>query len=129
MSDPNALVVVIGGFVFGLVLGSWLTACVHRLPRRLDLISDRSRCPSCGTEILARHNLPLVGWLVLRGHCHSCRASIPARYPLIELACGITGVILALLDWRLAVVAALALLIVPALVSLATRSPRDGAGR
>jgi leader peptidase (prepilin peptidase)/N-methyltransferase len=49
-------------------------------------VAPRSRCPSCGAQIAARDNVPVVSWLVLRGRCRSCGVRIPGRYPLIELA-------------------------------------------
>ena len=122
MAPGSALLTALGGGIFGLVVGSWLTAVAHRLPRRLDLISDRSRCPSCATQISSRDNVPLLGWMMLRGRCRSCAARIPARYPAIELAGGIIGALAALWNWPVAVMAALALLIIPSLISLGTRT-------
>jgi len=70
----------------GLVFGSFLTVAIHRLPRGESLVSPRSRCPSCGTQILARDNVPVVSWVVLRGRCRTCGARISPVYPLTELA-------------------------------------------
>lgn len=75
-------------FVVGAVLGSFATALAHRLPRGENWVSDRSRCPSCGHEIKARDNVPIVSWLALRGRCRHCGEKISARYPLAELALG-----------------------------------------
>jgi leader peptidase (prepilin peptidase)/N-methyltransferase len=71
---------------FGLVVGSFMTVAVHRLPRRESLVSPRSRCPSCGAEIGARDNIPVLSWLLLRGRCRRCESRIPVDYPLLELA-------------------------------------------
>lgn len=119
--SASQVIALAGGLLLGLVLGSWLTACAHRIPRRIDVVSDRSRCPDCDTVILARDNLPLVGWLRLRGRCRACGGRIPARYPLIELACGLCGAGLALWSWQAAVLVALAVVILPTVVSLLTR--------
>jgi leader peptidase (prepilin peptidase)/N-methyltransferase len=73
--------------VLGLVIGSFLTVVIYRVPRGLSIVSPRSACPSCGTPIRKRDNVPVVSWLLLRGRCPICRASISARYPLVELAC------------------------------------------
>jgi leader peptidase (prepilin peptidase) / N-methyltransferase len=73
---------------FGLIFGSFLTVAVYRLPRGESLVRPRSRCPSCGTQIRARDNVPVVSWLLLRGRCRSCGARISAIYPLLELAGG-----------------------------------------
>ena len=75
--------------VFGLIVGSFVNVIVHRLPRGESLVSPRSHCPACGAEILARDNVPVVSWLLLRGRCRVCRAGISSRYPILELANGI----------------------------------------
>jgi leader peptidase (prepilin peptidase) / N-methyltransferase len=54
-----------------------------------NLMVPRSRCPHCGHPITALENVPVVSWLLLRGRCSACRATISARYPLIELASGL----------------------------------------
>ena len=70
----------------GLVFGSFLTVAIHRLPRGESLVSPRSRCPSCGAQILARDNVPVLSWVLLRGRCRACGAPISSMYPLTELA-------------------------------------------
>jgi leader peptidase (prepilin peptidase)/N-methyltransferase len=54
-----------------------------------DLIRPRSACLSCKTPIKVRHNLPVLGWLWLRGRCAACQAVIPARYPVVEAGTGL----------------------------------------
>lgn len=76
-------------FVLGLMLGSFLNVVIYRLPRRQSVVHPGSRCPSCGTPIRLRDNVPLVSYLVLRGRCRACGARIPPRYPLVELAGGL----------------------------------------
>lgn len=78
----------VGATLFGLVLGSFLNVVVYRVPRRESIVWPGSRCPRCGHDIRWYDNLPLVGWLVLRGRCRDCGAAISRRYPLIE---GLTG--------------------------------------
>ncbi|HSI81331.1 MAG TPA: prepilin peptidase [Solirubrobacterales bacterium] len=75
-------------FPAGLILGSFLTALAHRLPRGESFVAGRSRCPACGARIAAYDNIPVVSWLLLRGRCRSCDERIPARYPLTELGLG-----------------------------------------
>ena len=65
--------------------------------RTLNLIKPPSRCPSCGHRIRWHENIPLLGWLRLRGRCSACGARIPARYPLVE---GATGLLFAAVAWR-----------------------------
>lgn len=68
-------------------LGSFLNVVVHRLPRGESVVGGGSRCPACGAPIRWHDNLPVVGWLVLRGRCRDCAAEIAPRYPWLE-ACG-----------------------------------------
>ena len=75
--------------IVGLLVGSFLNVVVWRLPRGESLVRPRSRCPSCGTAIRPRDNIPVVSWLLLRGRCRDCGAKIAPRYPLVELATGI----------------------------------------
>ncbi|HEX6261607.1 MAG TPA: prepilin peptidase [Actinomycetota bacterium] len=74
--------------VLGLVVGSFLTVVIHRVPRNESIVRPRSRCPRCGAELRARDNLPVVGWLLLRGRCRACGERISPFYPLTELATG-----------------------------------------
>ncbi|MCL4845528.1 MAG: A24 family peptidase [Acidobacteria bacterium] len=74
--------------VLGLMVGSFLNVCIHRLPRRESIIWPASRCPACGHPIRWVHNVPLVGFLVLGGRCASCRAPISSRYPIVEAVTG-----------------------------------------
>jgi leader peptidase (prepilin peptidase)/N-methyltransferase len=69
----------------GLIIGSFLNVVAYRLPRGESIVKPRSRCTSCGAEVRATDNVPLVSWLALRGRCRNCRAQISARYPAVEL--------------------------------------------
>ena len=72
-------------------------AVVYRLPAGVSLVRPASRCPFCLHPIRWYHNLPVLGWLILGGRCRDCRAAIPARYPLVELAAALMFVALAAL--------------------------------
>ena len=72
-------------FVLGLVFGSFLNVCISRIPRDQSIVTPGSHCPSCSTPILWRDNVPLISWILLRGHCRTCRARISLRYPAVEL--------------------------------------------
>ena len=74
--------------LFGLVIGSFLNVVVYRLPRRESLVRPGSHCPRCGHAIRWYHNLPVAGWLILRGHCRDCGERISWRYPLVESLTG-----------------------------------------
>lgn len=79
-------VLTVFAFVLGAIVGSFLNACIHRLPRGIRLDQPkRSFCPSCNATIPWYHNLPLISWLVLRGKCAQCGAPIAFRYFLVEL--------------------------------------------
>lgn len=75
-------------FGLGLIFGSFLTVVIARVPAGESVVRPRSRCPSCGAEIRAIDNVPVVSWLVLRGRCRRCGVRISAEYPLTELATG-----------------------------------------
>jgi leader peptidase (prepilin peptidase)/N-methyltransferase len=78
------LIAVIAG-IYGLVIGSFLNVVIWRLPRHESLAKPRSHCPGCDALIAPRDNIPVVSWLLLRGHCRHCGEPISARYPLVEL--------------------------------------------
>src|SRR5580704_4411286 len=57
--------------IFGLAIGSFLNVVIYRVPRDESIISPRSACPSCGTPILERDNIPVLSWLLLKGRCRT----------------------------------------------------------
>jgi len=71
---------------FGLVVGSFLNVCIHRIPRDESIVWPGSRCPACGAPIRWFDNIPVLSYLVLAGRCRRCRARIAVKYPLVELA-------------------------------------------
>lgn len=71
-------------FAVGACVGSLINVLVYRLPRGLDVVTPTSRCPSCGTKLTWRENIPILGWLLLRGRCRFCKTSISPEYPAIE---------------------------------------------
>jgi len=76
-------------FILGLCFGSFLNVLVYRLPKKLSLTSPPSSCPRCGKKLGAMELIPVVGYLILKGHCQSCGVKIGFRYPLVELLTGI----------------------------------------
>lgn len=116
---PYLFVAVV--FLLALLIGSFLNVVIYRLPimmerewreqcdeltsmpakglpqGRFDLIMPRSCCPSCGTQITALQNIPVISFLVLGGKCAHCQAPISRRYPIIEL---VTAIMTAVVGWR-----------------------------
>jgi leader peptidase (prepilin peptidase)/N-methyltransferase len=70
--------------VLGAIGGSFLNVVVYRLPRHESLVSPASHCTRCGTPVRPYDNIPILSYLLLRGHCRSCSAPISPRYPLVE---------------------------------------------
>jgi leader peptidase (prepilin peptidase) / N-methyltransferase len=77
----------------GLIVGSFLNVCIHRLPRQESVVWPASRCPHCAAPIAWHDNVPVLSWLLLRARCRSCGGAISARYPLVELATGLLAVL------------------------------------
>lgn len=73
---------LVGGL--GLMVGSFLNVAIYRWPRGLNLMHPPSACPACGHPIRSRDNIPVLGWLRLRGRCRDCANPISPRYPLVE---------------------------------------------
>lgn len=106
---------------FALLIGSFLNVVIYRLPLmmerewreqcdeiaklpasnlpegRFNLVVPRSRCPSCGKQIVSWQNIPVLSYLALGGHCAKCKTPISSRYPLVEAA---TAVLAAIVAWR-----------------------------
>jgi leader peptidase (prepilin peptidase)/N-methyltransferase len=79
------LVLILFVFALGACIGSFLNVVVWRLPRGESLVSPPSHCPQCDTALAWYDNVPIFGWLFLRGRCRYCQKPISIRYPLVEL--------------------------------------------
>src|SRR3979409_1757371 len=79
----------------GLIIGSFLNVVASRVPRGESIVKPRSRCTTCGNEVRALDNIPLLSWIVLRGRCRHCDAQISARYPVVELVTGVVCAVVA----------------------------------
>jgi leader peptidase (prepilin peptidase)/N-methyltransferase len=116
---PLTVWIVIAG-VLGLLVGSFLNVVILRLPARLEalwhreasdvlgldapsealppgIVRESSHCPHCKHPLAIYDNIPLFGWLLLKGRCRYCKAPISIQYPLVEL---ITGVLSAVVVWK-----------------------------
>jgi len=80
-------------FLFGIVIGSFLNVCISRIPEGVSIVSPGSRCPRCLTPIKPYDNIPVFGWLLLRGKCRNCALPISPMYPLVEFTTGLVFVL------------------------------------
>ncbi|MBE9181201.1 prepilin peptidase [Oculatella sp. LEGE 06141] len=83
-------------FMFGICIGSFLNVVIYRIPAGLSLLFPPSRCPKCLHRLSKHDNVPVFGWLWLRGRCRYCKTPIPVRYPIIEAT---TGMLFLLVFW------------------------------
>ena len=86
-------------FIGGTV-GSFLNVLAYRIPRGMSIAFPASHCPRCQAPIRPWHNIPVLGWLILRGRCYDCREPISVRYPIIEGLTALVWLGLALLVFR-----------------------------
>lgn len=117
IQDPVLATAV--ALVVGLLVGSFLNVVIHRLPRmmerawrdecaeisgtpppapesaRYNLLTPASHCPHCGAPVSPVHNIPVIGYLALRGRCAHCKARISARYVWVELGTGLAAAVVA----------------------------------
>lgn len=115
--EPTFFLII--SIAFGLVVGSFLNVVIYRLPKMMEqewhqqclslqgkeaeakpkftLSTPRSTCPACGHAISALENIPLISFALLKGRCRSCKTSISARYPSIEL---LTATLIGLVSWQ-----------------------------
>jgi len=75
-------------FLFGIVIGSFLNVCITRIPEGLSIVRPASRCPRCQSPIKPYDNIPILGWLILRGKCRQCHLPISPLYPIVEFLTG-----------------------------------------
>lgn len=104
-------------FIVGLVVGSFLNVCIYRIPRKISIIKPASFCPSCGNSIKPWHNIPVLGFLLLKGRCAYCGAKISLRYPFVEALNGVLYVI-AFLHFGLTVSLSFILIFISALIAI-----------
>lgn len=81
-------------FFLGSCVGSFLNVVVYRVPRGQSVVSHASYCPKCGEGIRPTDNVPVIGWLRLKGACRSCHLPISSRYPIVEFTIGLLFVFL-----------------------------------
>lgn len=79
--------------IFGLMIGSFLNVCAYRIPRGESIAFPASHCPSCGSDVRAVDNIPLLSYVLLGGRCRSCQERISLKYPVIELITAVLWVV------------------------------------
>ncbi len=84
-------------FIFGAAVGSFLNVVIYRIPEKLSLLHPPSRCPVCHHPLRPYDNVPVFGWLWLKGKCRYCRTPISPRYPLVE---ALTGGLFLIAFWQ-----------------------------
>jgi len=84
-------------FILGSAIGSFLNVVIYRIPAGLSILWPPSRCPKCSYQLKPSENVPIFGWLWLRGRCSNCLFPISRRYPLVEAA---SGILFLLIYWR-----------------------------
>jgi len=92
MVIPASLIV----FALGASIGSFINVVVYRLPAGLSILWPPSRCPHCLNQLKPYDNLPVLGWLSLKGRCRYCKSKISVRYPVVE---AVTAVMFVLVFW------------------------------
>ena len=105
-------------FLWGLVIGSFLTVVGHRVPRGESIVGPRSRCTTCGAQIAAYDNIPVLSWAILRGRSRCCGDPISVRYPLTELGLAALYVLTVAVLWGDTTEVALGLVFVTALLAI-----------
>lgn len=118
MSDAWLRAIV--AFPFGLAIGSFMTVVAARVPAGESVVRPRSKCPSCGAEIATRDNVPILGWVSLRGLCRNCGARIGLVYPLLEIGTAllVSGAFLTFESVWVAVAVAALLALMPAIAAI-----------
>lgn len=76
-------------FLIGISIGSFLNVCIYRIPKKEDIVFERSHCMSCGNVLKWYELIPLFSFLVQGGKCRNCKTKLSAQYPLIELLNGL----------------------------------------
>ncbi len=80
--------------LFGAIIGSFLNVCIYRLPREESIATPGSHCPQCRQPIHFYDNVPILSYLMLRGKCRYCNASISVQYPIVEAITAVSSLCL-----------------------------------
>lgn len=94
MSIQGIVLIQLWIFGLGLVIGSFLNVCIHRIPEGISIVWPASKCVYCSKRIVWYDNIPVLSYLFLRGKCRHCQHKISAQYPIVEFLTGIVFLLL-----------------------------------
>ncbi len=80
-------------FIYGIVIGSFLNVCIYRIPEGFSIVTERSRCRSCNSQIKWYDLIPILSYILLLGRCRKCKSKISIQYPIIEALNGLLYVL------------------------------------
>ena len=60
---------------------------------KFNLAYPESHCTNCKSHIPWWTNIPLIGYIIIRGKCLKCKQTISLRYPIIEVVTGLLFVL------------------------------------
>ncbi len=80
-------------FLFGIIIGSFLNVVSLRFRTGMG-IGGRSKCMSCGKELIWLELIPLLSFFIQKGKCRKCKAKISWQYPLVEFMAGAVFVLI-----------------------------------
>lgn len=76
-------------FIYGIVIGSFLNVCIYRIPEGFSIVTERSRCRSCNSQIKWYDLIPILSYILLLGRCRNCKTKISVQYPIVEALNGL----------------------------------------
>ena len=91
------IVMYIYMFCMGVVLGSFYTLAVYRIPLKQDITHTRSYCPKCNHRLEFWDLIPVLSYIFLGGKCRYCKEKIRPRYLILEVLSGIVFLIFAVI--------------------------------
>ena len=108
---PELYIVLFFVLTIGVSIGSFLNVLIYRIPKKIEVeeklyakellgITDNenesldnifrpSKCPKCSNKLKYRHNVPIFGWVFLKGKCFFCKQKVSIEYPIVELVTGL----------------------------------------
>lgn len=82
------LILMIGIFIFGAIIGSFLNVCIYRVMKEESIAYPPSHCGSCGENLKAKDLIPILSYILLKGKCRYCKEKVSIQYPIIEVVTG-----------------------------------------